>query len=76
MEAARKRKTYDDLLDLSQEVHAELHAGTIVTQPSGLPEHGRALRILGRFIGGPFEIDAAANAASATGGVRSAMMPK
>lgn len=41
MEAARKLKTYDDLLDLPEGVYAELHAGELVTQPGALPEHGR-----------------------------------
>jgi Uma2 family endonuclease len=57
MEAARKLKTYDDLLDLPEGVYAELHAGELVTQPGALPEHGRVQGGLLRFIGGPFDDD-------------------
>ncbi|MBZ5714492.1 Uma2 family endonuclease [Nannocystis pusilla] len=57
MEAARKLKTYEDLLDLPEDVRAELHAGELVTQPGGLPDHGHAQLGMGRFIGGPFGDD-------------------
>ena len=57
MEAARKLKTYEDLLDLPEGVHAELHAGELVTQPGGLPDHSRVQRSMSRFIGGPFDDD-------------------
>ena len=41
METARKLRTHDDLLARPEDARAEIHAGTVVTQPSGLPEHGR-----------------------------------
>lgn len=57
MEAARKLKTYEDLLAIPEEVRAELLAGEIVAQPSGLPKHGRVQLAMGRFIAGPFDGD-------------------
>ena len=57
VEAARKLKTYEDLLDLPEDVHAELHAGELVAQPGSLPKHGRVQRSVGRFIGGPYDDD-------------------
>lgn len=57
MTAAPKLKTYEDLLGFPEDVHAEIHAGELVTFSPPLPEHGRAQRTLGRFIGGPFDDD-------------------
>nr|WP_276598876.1 Uma2 family endonuclease [Nannocystis sp. SCPEA4] len=45
------------MLDLPEDVHAELCAGELVTQPSGLPEHGHVQLGMGRFIKGPFGDD-------------------
>ncbi len=57
MATAAKLATYDDLLALPEEVRAEVLGGELVTQPSGLPEHGRLQAGLGRFLGGPFDFD-------------------
>lgn len=54
---ARKQATYDDLLAYPEGEHVELHAGHVVVHPGGLPEHGRVLSGLARFIGGPFDDD-------------------
>ncbi|MDC0717271.1 Uma2 family endonuclease [Nannocystis bainbridge] len=57
MEAARKLKTYEDLLAIPEEVRAELLAGEIIAQPGGLSDHSRVQRSMSRFIGGPFDDD-------------------
>jgi len=49
--------TYADLEGLEEGVVAEVIAGVVRTAPSPLPEHGRAQRALGRFVGGPFDDD-------------------
>lgn len=49
--------TVDDLLALPSDARAELIDGNIVHLPPPLPEHGRAQRTIGRFIGGPFDDD-------------------
>lgn len=56
-DAAPRSATYKDLLNLSDEVRAEVLAGQIVTAPAPLPKHSRAQRALGRFVGGPFDDD-------------------
>ncbi|MEM6787404.1 MAG: Uma2 family endonuclease [Myxococcota bacterium] len=55
MEPASKRATYEDFAGLDESVRAEVLAGTITALPAPLPEHGRAQRALGRYIGGPFD---------------------
>lgn len=55
MTAAPKLNTYEDLLGIPEGVHAELHAGELVTFTGGLPEHGRAQRGIGSYIGRPFD---------------------
>jgi Uma2 family endonuclease len=57
VDPARKIATLADLLALGDGARAELIAGAIVTLPPPLPEHGRAQRALGRFVGGPFDDD-------------------
>ncbi|MEM6954487.1 MAG: Uma2 family endonuclease [Myxococcota bacterium] len=57
MEPAPKLATYEDLVSLDEDVRAEIIAGSLVTPPSPLPEHGRAQRTLSRYIGGPFDDD-------------------
>lgn len=57
MTAAPKLKTYDDLLGLPEGVHAEIHAGEIVTFAPPLPEHGRAQQALGSYVGRPLDHD-------------------
>lgn len=49
--------TYEDLLPLPEMLRAEVIAGQVHTQPGALPLHGRAQRVLGRGIGGPFDDD-------------------
>lgn len=57
MKAAAARATYETLLGLPEDVRAEVVGGQVVVAPSPLPEHGRAQRAIGRFIGGPFDDD-------------------
>ncbi|MBZ0115741.1 MAG: Uma2 family endonuclease [Sandaracinaceae bacterium] len=57
MEPARKLATYADLLALPDDVRAEVVAGEIVTLPAPLPRHGRVVRTVSRYIGGPFDDD-------------------
>jgi Uma2 family endonuclease len=57
MDPAQRLATYEDLKALPSDVRAEVLAGTVQTLPAALPEHVRAQRVLGRFIGGPFDDD-------------------
>jgi Uma2 family endonuclease len=57
MQSARSAATYADLLELPEEIRAELVAGEIVAQPSPSPRHSKSQRALGHFIGGPFDDD-------------------
>lgn len=57
MEPARELATYRDLFALPEDVRAEVLAGEIVAPPAPLPRHGRVVRTLGRYIGGPFDDD-------------------
>jgi Uma2 family endonuclease len=54
---AVKLATYADLLQLPDDVRAEIIAGQLYTAPAPLPKHSRAQRALGRFVGGPFDDD-------------------
>jgi Uma2 family endonuclease len=54
---AARLATYIDLLQLPQDVRAEIFAGQIVTSPAPLPKHSKVQRALGRFVGGPFDDD-------------------
>lgn len=55
--AARKLATYDDLVNLGDEVRAEVIAGDVVTAPSPLPAHSKTQRTLGSLVGGPYDDD-------------------
>jgi len=57
MSAARKFATYDDLKCLSEDIHAEIISGSIVTMPSPRPRHSNVQGSLRRHIGGPFHDD-------------------
>lgn len=57
VDAVPKLATYDDLLRLSEDVRAEIIAGSIVVSPSPRPRHSKSQRALGRFVGGPFDDD-------------------
>ncbi|MBI2894873.1 MAG: Uma2 family endonuclease [Deltaproteobacteria bacterium] len=57
MKPAAKLATYEDLLALPVDVHAEIVGGEIVVMPAGLPRHGHVQLALGRHIGGPFDGD-------------------
>lgn len=57
MKAALAKATYETLLGLPEGVRAEIIGGQVVEAASPLPEHGRAQRAIGRFIGGPFDDD-------------------
>jgi Uma2 family endonuclease len=54
---AARQATYADLLALSEDVHAEILGGQIVTLPAPLPKHSKAQGALRRFVGGPFDDD-------------------
>ncbi|HTQ07457.1 MAG TPA: Uma2 family endonuclease [Polyangiaceae bacterium] len=55
MQSARLPATYDDVLALSEDVRAELVAGEVVVAPAPRPRHSRVQRVLGGFLGGPFD---------------------
>ena len=55
--SAPRLATYDDLLALPEDVHAEVIAGSVRVLPSVLPRHAMVQRALGRFVGGPFDDD-------------------
>ncbi|UQA61857.1 Uma2 family endonuclease [Polyangium aurulentum] len=57
MDAARRLATYDDLLNLSEDVRAEVISGHLVTMPAPRPRHANVQRALIRFVGGPFHDD-------------------
>lgn len=57
VDPVRRLATFGDLLALPDDARAEVIAGAIVTTPPPLPEHGRAQRSLGAFIGKPFDDD-------------------
>ncbi|HEX5661708.1 MAG TPA: Uma2 family endonuclease [Polyangiales bacterium] len=54
---AIKLATYADLVALPDDVRAEVVAGRLVVSPPPMPEHGRAQRTLGSFVGGPYDDD-------------------
>jgi len=54
---APRLATYEDLLNLPEDVRAEILSGEIVTAPAPMPKHSKAQRALGRFVGGPFDDD-------------------
>lgn len=53
-QAALKYATYDDLLDLPNDVIGEILNGTLHIQPRPAPKHALAYSVLGFLIGGPF----------------------
>jgi Uma2 family endonuclease len=57
VQPAKRSATYRDLLELPDDVRAEIVAGEIVALPSPLPRHSRVQRALSRQIGGPFDDD-------------------
>ncbi len=57
MTLARAKATYEALRALPEQVRAEVIDGSVELSPSPSPEHGRAQRALGHFIGGPFDDD-------------------
>ncbi len=57
MEPARKLATWEDLLALPEDVHAEVISGAVVVPRAPLPRHARAQRAIGRFVGGPYDDD-------------------
>ena len=54
---ATRLATYQDLLDLPEDTHAEVLSGTIVTTPSPLPKHAKVQGALRSFIGKPYDDD-------------------
>jgi hypothetical protein len=57
VDAVPKPARYADLLDLDEDVRAEILGGEIVVSPSPRPRHSKPQRALGRFVGGPFDDD-------------------
>lgn len=56
-DVARRLATFRDLLELPEDVRAEVIAGQMVTAPAPLPKHSKAQRALGSFVGRPFDDD-------------------
>jgi len=56
-DAAPRLATFEDLLDLPEDVRAEVLGGAVITSPAPLPKHSKAQRALGSFIGRPFDDD-------------------
>jgi Uma2 family endonuclease len=54
MDPARKLATYEDLLGLATDLHAEVLGGSIVTAPAPLPRHAFVASSLVGEIGSPF----------------------
>ena len=54
---AVKLATYADLLQLPDDVRAEIIAGQLYTAPAPLPRHSKVQGALRRFVGGPFDDD-------------------
>ena len=54
---APRLATYDDLLSLPEDVHAQILGGELVVSPSPLPRHSKSQGSMRRFIGGPFDDD-------------------
>lgn len=57
MTAAAKLATYDDLLALPEDVKAEVLGGELILQPSASFRHVRVQQCMGRYVGGPFDLD-------------------
>lgn len=57
MQPARKLATYADLLNLAEDVRAEVLGGGLVALPSPLPRHAKAQGVLRSLVGGPFDDD-------------------
>jgi len=55
--ASPELATYRELLALPPDVHAEVLAGEIVTEPTPLPRHSKVQGAASRFVGGPFDDD-------------------
>ena len=52
---ARKRATYQDLLDVPGHLVAEIIDGEVITSPRPAPRHARATSALGAALWGPFD---------------------
>lgn len=52
---AKKRATYQDVLDAPSDVVAELLFGALYTSPRPAPAHARTASLLGIDLGGPFD---------------------
>lgn len=57
VQPVQRLATYADLLDLDEDVRAEVLNGEISAAPSPTPRHSRAQRALSRHIGGPYDDD-------------------
>lgn len=55
--AALRLATYDDLLELPEDVRGEVVRGTVVVAPAPLPRHAKVQRALGGFVGRAFDDD-------------------
>ena len=52
---ARKRATYQDVIDAPPNMVAEVLFGTLYTNPRPAPPHARTASVLGMDLGGPFD---------------------
>ena len=55
--AQKKGAGWEDILAVAEGIKAEVIDGVLDAQPSPLPRHSRAQRVLSRSIGGPFDDD-------------------
>jgi Uma2 family endonuclease len=56
-QSVRRLATFEDLAALGETAFHEVLAGELVKKAAPSPEHGRAQRALGRYVGGPFDDD-------------------
>jgi len=54
---AVQRATYADLLELPDDMRAEIVAGQIITAPAALPRHSKVQGAIRSFVGRPFDDD-------------------
>jgi Uma2 family endonuclease len=55
--AARKKATYQDVLDAPSNMVAQVLGGVLHTHPRPATTHARTASALGHFLGGPFDHD-------------------
>ncbi len=56
-QSAKQLATFAELAALGDDAHHEILSGELVEKAAPGPEHGRAQRALGHYVGGPFDDD-------------------